>query len=175
MFLSYLSNYFSQKFKSKIIGFYNFSLLISDLDYSLIKNIKWYLGNKFNYKNFGIYKSFGTEYFIKPKLNLDQNKKAQKIYEREIKKIKKNTDIYKLKFKKISFGDLFYDTYLKRFYEPTINIDTDKFKKFFHDFIRLIVYWEDYLNKNNVKAVVGVHGQYSYAIIHRLAARKKYL
>ena len=46
-------------------------------------------------------------------------------------------------------------------------------KKFFHDFIRLIVYWEDYLNKNNVKAVVGVHGQYSYAIIHRLAARKR--
>lgn len=173
VFLSYLSNYFSQKFKSKIIGFYNFSLLISDLDYSLIKNIKWYLGNKFNYKNFGIYKSFGTEYFIKPNLDLDQNKIAQKIYEKELKKIKKKTDIYKLKFKKISFGDLFYDTYLKRFYEPTININTDKFKKFFHDFIRLIVYWEDYLNKNKVKAVVGVHGQYSYGIIYRLAARRR--
>ncbi len=173
VFLSYLSNYFSQKFKSKIVGFYNFSLLLSDLDYSLIKNIKWYLSIKFNYKNFGIYKSFGTKYFIKPNLDLDQNKKAQKIFEKEIKKIKKNSDIYKLKFKKISFGDLFYDTYLKRFYEPTININTDKFKNFFYDFIRLIIYWDDYLNKNNVKAVVGVHGQYSYAIIHRLAAIKR--
>ena len=74
---------------------------------------------------------------------------------------------------KISFGDLFYDTYLKRFYEPTININTDRFKKFFYDFIRLIIYWEDYLNENNVKAVVGVHGQYSYGLIHRLAARKR--
>ena len=173
VFLSYLSNYFSQKFKSKIVGFYNFSLLISDLDYSLIKNIKWYLSTKFNYKNFGIYRSFGTQHFIKPKLDLDQNKKAQKIFEKEIKKIKKNSDIYKLKFNQISFGDLFYDTYLKRFYEPTINISTNKFKKFFYDFIRLIVYWEDYLNKNNVKAVVGVHGQYSFGIIHRLAAKKK--
>ena len=89
IFLSYLSNYFSQKFKSKIIGFYNFSLLISDLDYSLIKNIKWYLSSKFNYKNFGVYKSFGTEYFIKPNLDLDQNNKARKIFEKEIKKIKK--------------------------------------------------------------------------------------
>ena len=173
VFLSYLSNYFSQKFKSKIIGFYNFSLLVSDLDYSLIKNIKWYLSRKFNYKNFGIYKSFGTKYFIKPSLDLDQNKKAKKIFEKEIKKIKNNGDIYKLKFNQTLFGDLFYDTYLKRFYEPTININTDRFKKFFYDFIRLIIYWEDYLNENNVKAVVGVHGQYSYGIIHRLAARKR--
>ena len=94
---------------------------------------------------------------------------------KEIKKIKNNGDIYKLKFNQTILGDLFYDTYLKRFYEPTININTDKFKNFFHDFIRLIIYWDDYLNKNNVKAVVGVHAQYSYAIIHRLAARKKYL
>ena len=173
IFLSYLSNYFSRKFKSKIVGFYNFSLLVSDLDYSFIKNIKWYLSTKFNYRNFGIYKSFGTKYFIKPSLDLDQNKKAKKIFEKEIKKIKNNGDIYKLKFNQTILGDLFYDTYLKRFYEPTININTDKFKNFFHDFIRLIIYWDDYLNKNNVKAVVGVHAQYSYAIIHRLAARKK--
>ena len=173
IFLSYLSNYFSRKFKSKIIGFYNFSLLLSDLDYSFIKSIKWNLSNILNYKNFGIYKSFGAENIIRPILNLNQNKKAQKIYYKELKKIKKNKDIYKLVFNKIPFGDLFYDTYLKIFYEPTINVDTKKFEKFFHDFIRLIVYWDDYLNKNNVKAVVGVHGQYSYAIIHRLAARKR--
>lgn len=173
IFLSYLSNYFSGKFKSKIIGFYNFSLLLSDLDYSLIKSIKWNLSKALNYKNFGIYKSFGTQNIIRPILNLNQNKKAQKIYCKELKKIKKNKDIYKLVFNKIPFGDLFYDTYLKRFYEPTINVETNRFKKFFHDFIRLIVYWDDYLNKNNVKAVVGVHGQYSYAIIHRLAAGRK--
>lgn len=173
IFLSYLSNYFSQKFKSKIIGFHNFSLLITDLNYSLIKNIRWYLSSKFNYKNFGIYKSFGTKYFIKPNLDLDQNKKAKKIFEKEIKNIKKNSDIYKYKFNQMLFGDLFYDTYLKRFYEPTINIGTDRFKTFFLDFIRLIIFWDDYLNKNKVKAVVGVHGQYAYAIVHRLAAKKK--
>ena len=31
IFLAYLSNYFSRKFKSKIVGVYNFSLLVSDL------------------------------------------------------------------------------------------------------------------------------------------------
>ena len=74
MFFVLFVQLFFTKFKSKIIGFYNFSLLVSDLDYSLIKNIKWYLSRKFNYKNFGIYKSFGTKYFIKPSLDLDQNK-----------------------------------------------------------------------------------------------------
>ena len=34
--LSYLSNYLSKKYKSKIVGFYNFSLLISELHYGLI-------------------------------------------------------------------------------------------------------------------------------------------
>ena len=84
IFLSYLSNYFSRKFKSKIIGFYNFSLLLSDLDYSFIKSIKWNLSNIVNYKNFGIYKSFGAENIIRPILNLNQNKKAQKIYYKEL-------------------------------------------------------------------------------------------
>lgn len=172
IFLAYLANYFSQKFRAKIIGFYNFSLLLSDLDYTFIKSIKWNLSNILNYKNFGIYKSFGARKIIRPVLNLDQDKRAQKIYYKELKKIKKNKDIYKFTFNKVPYGDLFYDTYLKRFYEPTIKIDTKRFKNFFQDFIRLIVYWEDYLNKNHVKAVVGVHGQYSYAIIHRLAAIK---
>ena len=172
IFLSYISNYFSKKFKSKIIGFYNFSLLISDINYSFIKNIKWTLSKFFRFKNFGVYKSFGTESFIKPSINQKQANKAEKIYIEQIKKIKKKSDIYKLKFNQISFGDLFYDTYLKRFYEPTIDINSVKFRNFYFEFIKLLVYWNDYLNNNKVKAIVGVHAQYSYGIIHRLGAKK---
>jgi hypothetical protein len=172
IFLSYISNYFSNKYKSKIISFYNFSLLISDLNYSFFKKIRWYISKKLNYKNFGIYKSFGTEHFIRPNLSLNQNIRAKKIFVKEIKKINKNSDIYGLKFNKIPFGDLFYDTYLKKFYQPTVNINSSKFKNLYHDFIRLIIFWDDYLNENNVRAIVGVHGQYSYAIIHRLAANR---
>ena len=172
IFLSYISNYFSKKFKSKIIGFYNYSLLISDINYSFIKNIKWTLSKFFRFKNFGVYKSFGTESFIKPSINQKQANKAEKIYIEQIKKIKKKSDIYKLKFNQISFGDLFYDTYLKRFYEPTIDINSVKFRNFYFEFIKLLVYWNDYLNNNKVKAIVGVHAQYSYGIIHRLGAKK---
>ena len=169
--MAYLANYFSQNLEQKLLVFI-ILVVAFDLDYTFIKSIKWNLSNILNYKNFGIYKSFGARKIIRPVLNLDQDKRAQKIYYKELKKIKKNTDIYKFTFNKVPYGDLFYDTYLKRFYEPTIKIDTKRFKNFFQDFIRLIVYWEDYLNKNHVKAVVGVHGQYSYAIIHRLAAIK---
>ena len=77
---------FHKNLNQKLLAFIILALLISDLDYSFIKNIKWYLSTKFNYKNFGIYKSFGTKYFIKPNLDLDQNKKLKK----SLKKKKKD-------------------------------------------------------------------------------------
>ena len=40
------------------------------------------------------------------------------------------------------------------------------------DFIRLIIFWDDYLSKNHVKAIIGVHAQYSYGIVHRLSVYK---
>ena len=73
--LSYLANYLSEKFKSKIVSFYNFSLIISDLNYNLIKSIKWSLSKFIKYKNFGIYNSFGTTEIFRPKISYEQKRK----------------------------------------------------------------------------------------------------
>ena len=173
--LSYISNYLAKKYKSKIVGFYNFGLLLSDLKYTFIKNLKWNLGKIFNYKNFGVYYSFGVNKIFKPEISKLIENEANIIFKKKIKNIKKKKDIYSFKIKNIKFGDLFYDTYLKRFYEPSIDINSEKFKGFFLEFIKLIVYWQNYLNNNNVKAIVGVHAQYSYGIIHRIAVYKNIL
>lgn len=170
--LSYLANYLSEKFKSKIVSFYNFSLIISDLNYNLIKSIKWSLSKFIKYKNFGIYNSFGTTEIFRPKISYEQKRKALAIFNKEFIKIKSKKDIYNFKFKNIYFGDLIYDTYLKRYYSPTIDVKNEKFRIFFLDFIRLIIFWDDYLSKNHVKAIIGVHAQYSYGIVHRLSVYK---
>jgi hypothetical protein len=172
VFLSYLSNYLAQKYKSKIVGFHNFSLMVTKLKYSLIKSIKWDVGKFIKYKNFGIYNSFGVQKFIRPILSSSQNIRAEKIYLKSLRKIKSKKDIYLLKFNKIPLGDLIYDNYLKTYFVPTVDFNSNRFRTFFLDFIKLIIYWNDYFKKNNVKAVIGVHAQYSYGIIHRTAVFK---
>ena len=170
--LSYLSNYLSKKYKSKIVGFYNFSLLISELHYGLIKSLKWSLSKFIKYRNFSIYQSFGVSDIFRPKISKNQQTKALKIFKIKFNKIKSNKDIYKFEINKIPFGDLIYDTYLKRFYVPTINVKDKNFKNFLLEFIELILFWEEYFENNNVKAVVGVHAQYSYGVVHRIAVFK---
>ncbi len=172
IFLSYLSNYFAQKYKSKIIGFHNYSIRISKLNYSLTQTIKWNISKFIKNNNFGIYESFGSQNIIRPVISSSQKIRAGKLFSNSIKGIKSKKSIYLLKFNKIPFGDLIYDTYLKINFVPTVDFNSDKFQTFLLDFIKLIVYWEDYLEKNNVKAVIGVHAQYSYGIIHRIAVFK---
>ena len=69
IFLSYLSNYFAQKYKSKIIGFHNYSIRISKLNYSLTQTIKWNISKFITNNNFGIYESFGSQNIIRPVKN----------------------------------------------------------------------------------------------------------
>ena len=170
--LSYLSNYFAQKYKSKIIGFHNFSLRVTELNYSIIQTVKWNISKFINNNNFGIYKSFGSQNIIRPIISSSQKKRAEKMFSNSIKGIKSKKSISLLKFNKIPFGDLIYDNYMKTNYVPTVNYNSDKFKIFLLDFIKLIIYWKDYFEENDVKAVFGVHAQYSYGIVHRIAVYK---
>jgi hypothetical protein len=170
--LSYLANVLANKFKSKIISFHNYGLIISDINYNIIKSLKWSISKFIKYKNFGIYDSFGVADVFRPKISIEQEKKALIIFNKEIAKIKSKKSIYNIRFNKILFGDLIYDTYLKKYYYPTIDINNKKFKNFLLDFLKLIIFWDEYLSKNKVKAVLGVHAQYSYGIIHRLAIFK---
>ena len=77
-----------------------------------------------------------------------------------------------MNFDDIHVGDLIYDTYLKRFREPTININDQTFKNLVIDFYKLYEYWKNYFNKNKVKSVVGVHSPYSYGLILRIAMKR---
>ena len=58
--ISYLSNFLKDKTNSEINAFYNYSILVSDLDSSLFNQIKWFISKFFSLNNFRIYKSFGV-------------------------------------------------------------------------------------------------------------------
>ncbi len=169
LFFSYFSNVLSKKYKARIIAFYNFKLIASKLKDSWITKLKWFFSNLLNYNNFGVYRSFGVESFIKPNIDKNLENSSIKIYNKLIKKIKKKEDIYKIYVNKAFLGDLIYDSYLKYNYAPTIDINSKKFKIFLYEFICLHQYWENYFKNNNIKAVLGVHAHYSYAILFRVA------
>lgn len=171
--LATISNILAKKFKANISGYVGFTLHVTPLKFNFIRSTKWIVSNFFNLKTFKIYRSFNTKKIFKPKINKEVSIKSEKLFKNIWPKIKKKEDILKIRWKEIYFGDLIYDTYLKSHYIPTIDISDPKFKEYFYDYIKLFVFWHDYFEKNNVKAIVGSHSVYSYALPLRIAASKK--
>jgi len=132
--ISYLVNIIAKKNKSKINAFYNYSLLTSPLKNTILNELKWKVGNFFSLKNFGIYRSFGVKKIFKPTLSSKNEGVSEKYFKKIYSKIKNKDDVLKIKFDNILVGDLIYDTYLKHYIEPTLDIKSEKFsllQKFF--------------------------------------------
>ena len=171
--ISYLSNVLSQIHKSEINAYFNYSLLSSPLQNTFLNSLKWNIGNFFGVKNFGVYKSFGTTKIFKPKITKEVEDQSLKISKKIFSQIKNKNNVLNIEINKILVGDLLYDTYLKRFVEPTVDIKSHKFYELLKDFVKLFLYWENYLKKNKVKAIIGVHTPYSYGLILRIGINKK--
>ena len=167
---SIMSNLLANKFSAKINSYVGFTLLVSPLKYTYINILKWKIGNYFNLKTFKIYRSFNTTNIFYPKIDKQIELEAKIIVKKFLKKIKTKDDILKLKIKKIPIGDLLYDTYIKKDFTPTINLNDKKFNIYVEDYIKLTLFWIKYFKLNNVKAVMGSHSVYSYAIPLRVAA-----
>ena len=167
--ISYFSNYLKKLLNAEINAFFNYSIMSAPLHPSLVQKVKWFIGNFFSLKNFGIYRSFGTKKIVKPKITLNQRQRASvKLIEINQKIISKN-DILDIQIDGIKIGDLVYDTYLKSQMKPTVDIRDEKFKEILFDFCKLYYFWKDYFNSNNVKSVVGVHTAYSFGLPLRIA------
>ena len=167
---SIMSNLLANKFSAKINSYVGFTLLVSPLKYTYINILKWKIGNYFNLKTFKIYRSFNTTNIFYPKVDKQIELEAKIIAKKFLKKTKTKDDILKLKIKKIPIGDLLYDTYIKKDFTPTINLNDQKFNIYAEDYIKLALFWIKYFKLNNVKAVLGSHPVYSYGIPLRVAA-----
>ena len=171
---SYLANELKKIYKSKLIAYFGHVLLTYPLERNLIFKIKLFLGKLFSINFFGTYKSFGVENFFYPKYSSSLENKKNKIYKDFLHNVKTLKKFEKFKINNILVGDLMYDTYLKKNYDiiPTIDLSDKKFKKFIKDFISLFLIWENYFNKNKVKAVITSHTVYTLAIPLRIAVHR---
>lgn len=172
IFYSFLSNILSKKHNAKINAYYAYTLILTPLKFFFLKKLRWQLGSKLNLFTWKIYRSFNVENIFYPIITKNIDEISQKKFIKIYKKIKNKNDIEKIKIEKILFGDLIYDTFLRKYSVPTIDFKEKKFRIFLLDFIKLTYYWLNYFKENNVKAVVGSHYCYTYGITLRISTTK---
>ncbi len=167
----YILNYFCKKKSYKLKCFYNYTVL----KHSINENIFQIFIRK-NILNFfikKIYKYFGISEFIYP-----YSKNNEKlILQKNIKKVlnlKSKKELVNFKINGVLIGDLLYDTYCKKFFEPTIDFKDERFKLLTKEFLILFNYWNNYfIHHSSIEKVLSSHGVYSYAIILRIALKFK--
>ena len=75
----------------------------------------------------------------------------------------------------IWIGDLIYDSYIKYYSVPTIDIKSENFKLFFNECIYVFYFWLDYFTKNPVNTVIGSHSVYYSAIPLRIGVKRAWM
>ncbi len=169
---SYLVNTIPFIKNSKIVAFDSHRLVLNK-KYSIIDNIKWYIGSLLKIKNFGIYSSFCVDDFM-----LTKNDKTQKNLAKEktiefFKNYKRKEDIENYVINNVWIGDLIYDTFMKKYNVPTIEINMKGFREFFEECILNFLFWEDYIKRTDISGIAVCHALYTFAIPLRIAIKKK--
>lgn len=163
---SYLANVLARQHDAEIRAY------TPNLHSSLVRRLIMKCYRIFRINEFGVYPSFGACQSITPALSHSQIRKADKIFVETFEKIKSKSDIESIAINDVWVGDLIYDTFLMNYKKPTIVKESQEFKDFLLNSIQLFVFWEDYMNGNDVKAINVSHCVYNLAIPLRIAVKK---
>ena len=168
---SYLINSIPYIKNCKIIAYEVFRDL-SNKKFFIFDNIKWSLATLLGIKNFGVYLSFGINKFLYKKNSRKQLLEAKKIANNFFSNLKNKKDVENFSINGVWIGDLIYDSYLKKFFKPTINLNCLGFQKFFEKCVANFLFWEEYFDNNRVKGLATSHTVYLNGIPLRIAVKR---
>jgi hypothetical protein len=163
---SYLANVLATENNAKIIGY------VPRVYANGWKRLAFKIAKKFGFSYLGVYKSFGATDFLVIEISALQRQKARSIYDEIFHQLDDKWDIEALTINGIWVGDLIYDTYLARFNKPSIEKDNPEFENFLLESIELFVFWEDYLDSHDVRAINVSHCVYNVAMPLRLGVER---
>lgn len=163
---SYLANVLAANNQARVVAY------IQAPQRSRIKKILSKLRNATGQNEYGAYKSFGATEIIEIELSRDQREQAKKLFESTFARCKSTLDIEGLKINDVWVGDLIYDSFLMDYKQPTIQKDSPEFKRSLLESIECFVFWENYLDQNDVRAINVSHCVYNLAIPLRIAVRR---
>lgn len=127
---------------------------------------------KLGVEEFGVYRSLGASEFLLIKLTECQKRRAIKLTEGVQKTLKCKQDLVDLKIEGVWIGDLIYDVHLRTYNEPTIELSSGIFLKSLLESIQIFVFWNDYMESNDICGLTISHCVYNQAIPMRLAVKK---
>ena len=162
---SYLSNVLAKKHQARIVGYIGREL-------KPFTWIKTHLRQILNAYPYNIYRSFGTREFIYIRPNKTRADEVDKVCHTILNTVKTKRDIEHITVNNILIGDLIYDSYLRDFRLPTIDINSENFAKYVRSAVETFFYWEDYFHQYDVRAVLITHSVYIGAILSRLSIQK---
>jgi hypothetical protein len=122
--------------------------------------------------DFGAYKSFGITAFIVIALSCVQKARAERLFADVLSRLNTKQDIEALTINNVWIGDLVYDSFLMSYKQPTIDKDSPDFKRSLLESIDFFVFWEDYFDNNDVRAINVSHCVYNLAIPLRIAVQR---
>lgn len=163
---SYLSNVLKTKFQADIFAY----RLTAKKNF--FKDIIWNIVSWFYFFNtFNVYKSFGTSNFVNPG-NLKISPKEELRIQYYLSKIKSKKSLLNLTIDSIYIGDLIYDSYLRNYQQPTIDLLDIEFIKYFEHSLKVFFAWKNFFLEKNVKGVIVSHCVYTLAFPLRIAISK---
>lgn len=163
---SYLANVLANKYGARIYAYAPTATL------PFWRRIEWKLSDFFSLRDFAVYRSFGTSNFFRPQVDRNQFARAKTLTNQILGEIKTKLDVESICIDGIWLGDLIYDSYLRTYNKPTIEISDESFKNFLLSAVCLYVFWDDYFKKHDVRAVNASHCAYVLAIPLRIALSK---
>lgn len=163
---SYLANVLAEDGGAEIWAYYPRSLN-SWLQRFLFRLRVW-LGSG----HFGIYASFGAVRFLAIHPDAGQRHRAEMVVREVLPRLESKSDLENLHIAGVWVGDLIYDTYLRRFSRPTIDLRCPEFLAFFRESVELFVYWEDFFTQHQVRGLNVSHCVYNLAMPLRIAVER---
>jgi hypothetical protein len=163
---SYLANVLATEYKAGIAAY------VPRAFASRGRKLAFALKKMFRLEALGIYESFGVTDFISIEVSAAQRKKAAELLADILGSLHTKRDIEELAINGVWLGDLIYDTYLKRFSKPTIDLDSVEFQRSLLESLELFAFWQEYFDTHDVQAVNVSHCVYDLAIPLRVAVAR---
>ena len=121
---------------------------------------------------FGVFRSFGTTKIFEITITKEHKAKGKILFDDLQRKLSEKRDIETLTIDGVWIGDLIYDSYLMTCRKPTIDPRSIDFLEFLETSLELFVFWQDYFNEHDVRALNVSHCVYNLAIPLRIAVQR---
>jgi hypothetical protein len=107
-----------------------------------------------------VYKSFNTKDFVSRRLSREQEKRKDRLSLEVKGRIVTKRDLFDLKVADVWIGIDIYESYLRKFSQPTVDLADQRLYDLIDDSIATLIFWSDFFEDENISAVVVSHDSY---------------